>query len=61
MAEIEVPVELVPVKTRILTDKDDIVDVIEEYAKHVVGPDDWSARPKVSSPLPSTAIRVRKN
>ena len=40
MAEIEVPVELVPVKTRILTDKDDIVDVIEEYAKHVVGPDD---------------------
>ena len=30
MAEIEVPVELVPVKTRILTDKDDIVDVIEE-------------------------------
>ena len=29
MAELE----LVPVKTRILTDKDDIVDVIEEYAK----------------------------
>ena len=36
MAELE----LVPVKTRILTDKDDIVDVIEEYAKDIVGPDD---------------------
>lgn len=32
--------ELVPIKTRILTDKDDIVDAIEEYAKDVVGPDD---------------------
>ena len=31
MAELE----LVPVKTRILTDKDDIVDVIEEYAKDI--------------------------
>ena len=54
MAEIEVPVELVPVKTRILTDKDDIVDVIEEYAKHVIGRMTWSARPKVSLRLPST-------
>ena len=35
MAELE----LVPIKTRILTEKDDIVDVIEEYAKDVVGPD----------------------
>ena len=31
MAELE----LVPVKTRILMDKDDIVDVIEEYAKDI--------------------------
>ena len=36
MAELE----LVPIKTRILTDKDDIVDAIEEYAKDIVGPDD---------------------
>lgn len=36
MAELE----LVPIKTRILTEKDDIVDVIEEYAKDVVGPED---------------------
>ena len=57
MAELE----LVPVKTRILTDKDDIVDVIEEYAKDIVGPDDLSARPKVSSPLPSAATPARKN
>lgn len=32
--------ELIPVKTRILTDKDDIVDVIESYARELVGPDD---------------------
>lgn len=36
MAELE----LVPVKTRILTDKDDIVDMIEQYAKELIGPDD---------------------
>jgi hypothetical protein len=36
MAELE----LVPVKTRILTDKDDIVDIIAEYAAGLVGPDD---------------------
>ena len=36
MAELE----LVPVKTRILTDKDDIVDIIAEYADGLVGPDD---------------------
>ena len=32
--------ELVPVSTRILTEKDDIVDVIERYAKEKVGADD---------------------
>lgn len=31
---------LIPVKTRILTDKDNIVDIIEAYAKNDVGPDD---------------------
>ncbi|MCH4166737.1 MAG: coenzyme F420-0:L-glutamate ligase [Megasphaera sp.] len=36
MAELE----LIPIKTRILTDKDNIVDIIEEYAKDSVGPDD---------------------
>ncbi|MBP2646108.1 MAG: hypothetical protein H6Q75_1548 [Firmicutes bacterium] len=32
--------ELIPVKTRILTSKDDIVDTIEKYAKDKIGPDD---------------------
>ncbi|MBP2655992.1 MAG: hypothetical protein H6Q73_3561 [Firmicutes bacterium] len=32
--------ELIPVKTRILTPKDDIVDTIEKYAKDMIGPDD---------------------
>lgn len=36
MAELE----LVPVKTRILTEKDNIVDVIEEYASSLVTPSD---------------------
>lgn len=36
MAELE----LKPVRTRILTDKDDIVDIIEKYAKADIGPDD---------------------
>nr|WP_092075081.1 coenzyme F420-0:L-glutamate ligase [Dendrosporobacter quercicolus]NSL50048.1 coenzyme F420-0:L-glutamate ligase [Dendrosporobacter quercicolus DSM 1736]SDN31320.1 F420-0:Gamma-glutamyl ligase [Dendrosporobacter quercicolus] len=36
MAELE----LIPVRTRILTDKDNIVDIIEQYAKADVGPDD---------------------
>ncbi|MDR3592391.1 MAG: coenzyme F420-0:L-glutamate ligase [Negativicutes bacterium] len=36
MAELE----LIPVRTRILTPKDDIVDAIEEYTKGQVGPDD---------------------
>ncbi len=36
MAELE----LKPVRTRILTDKDNIVDMIEKYAKDDVGPDD---------------------
>ena len=35
-------IELVPVKTRILTHKDDIVEVIQHYAKEQLGlgPDD---------------------
>ena len=33
-------VKLVPVPTRILTHKDDIVDAIEKYTKGQVGPDD---------------------
>lgn len=36
MAELE----LIPVKTRILTPKDNIVDVIERYAKDIAGPGD---------------------
>lgn len=36
MAELE----LKPVRTRILTDKDNIVDMIEKYAKEDVGPND---------------------
>lgn len=31
---------LIPVKTRILTNKDNIVDIIELYAKNDIGPDD---------------------
>jgi hypothetical protein len=31
---------LIPVKTRILTDSDNIVDTIEQYAKDDIGPDD---------------------
>ena len=31
---------LIPVPTRILTHKDDIVDAIERYTKEQVGPDD---------------------
>lgn len=33
-------VEIIPVKTRILTPKDDIVDIIYKYTKNIVGPDD---------------------
>lgn len=33
-------VEIIPVKTRILTPKDNIVDIIYKYTKDVVGPDD---------------------
>lgn len=33
-------VELIPVKTRILTHKDDIVEVIQNYTKGDLGPDD---------------------
>ena len=36
MAELE----LVPVKTRILTEKDDIVDIIEQYTRGKIGPED---------------------
>lgn len=32
--------ELIPVPTRILTDQDNIVDIIEKYAKDQVGPND---------------------
>lgn len=32
--------ELVPVHTRILTDKDDIVEAIAHYAKDIIGPED---------------------
>lgn len=32
--------ELVPVHTRILTDKDNIIDIMERYAKDKIGPDD---------------------
>ncbi|MDU2064135.1 MAG: coenzyme F420-0:L-glutamate ligase [Sporomusaceae bacterium] len=32
--------ELIPVRTRILTDSDDIVDVMERYAKEQIGPND---------------------
>ena len=38
MANVEI--ELVPVRTRIVTPKDNIVDIIEQYAKENVGPDD---------------------
>lgn len=33
-------VKIIPVPTRILTDKDDIVDTIENYTKDKIGPDD---------------------
>lgn len=33
-------IQIIPVPTRILTDKDDIVDVMEKYAKSKIGPDD---------------------
>lgn len=36
MAELEI----IPVRTRILTHRDNIVDVIEKYAKDIIGPDD---------------------
>lgn len=40
MAEAAVNLEMIPVHTRILTHKDDIVDTIVKYAKQDVGPDD---------------------
>ena len=33
-------VSLIPVKTRILTDKDDVFAVMDEYVKDQIGPDD---------------------
>ncbi len=33
-------IELVPIKTRILTDKDDIVEIIESYGRDIVGKND---------------------
>ena len=33
-------IELIPVPTRILTDKDDIIDTVESYTKGKIGPDD---------------------
>ena len=33
-------VEIVPITTRILTPKDNIVDVIEKYTRDIIGPDD---------------------
>lgn len=33
-------VSLIPVKTRILTDKDDVLAVMDEYVKDQIGPDD---------------------
>lgn len=33
-------IELIPVPTRILTDKDDIIDTVERYTKGKIGPDD---------------------
>ena len=36
----EAKVERIPVPTRILTEKDDIVDSIERYTKGKIGPDD---------------------
>lgn len=33
-------IELIPVRTRIVTPRDNIVDVIERYGKELIGPDD---------------------
>jgi F420-0:gamma-glutamyl ligase-like protein len=32
--------DLIPVKTRIVTPGDNIIDILEEYAKNIIGPDD---------------------
>lgn len=40
MAESAVSLDIMPVRTRILTDKDDIVETIVNYAKNDIGPDD---------------------
>ena len=36
----EIKIDLIPVPTRILTDKDDIIDEVERYTKGKIGPDD---------------------
>ena len=44
--------ELVPVRTRILTPADNIVDAIEEYGKDLIGPDDGLGSGKRSRHYP---------
>ena len=36
----EIKIDLVAIPTRILTDKDDIIDTVERYVKGKIGPDD---------------------
>ena len=36
----DVKIELVPIPTRILTDKDDIIDCVEHYTKGKIGEND---------------------
>ena len=36
----DIKIDFVPIPTRILTDKDDIIDVVERYTKGKIGPDD---------------------
>lgn len=40
MEDTDIKVETIPVPTRILTDRDDIIDSIESYTKDKIGPDD---------------------
>ena len=57
----EAKLDLIPVPTRILTEKDDIVDSIERYTKGKIGPTICSARLRVSSPSRRDVLCVRKN
>ncbi|MDD3114303.1 MAG: coenzyme F420-0:L-glutamate ligase, partial [Anaerovibrio sp.] len=36
----EVKIDLIPIPTRILTEKDDIIEVVDRYTKGKIGPDD---------------------